>query len=141
MKGWFDRVLFNGWAYNDAEGIYGKGGLRGKKAWLVTSCGGPEEIYNPFQVQGMKFQDLLHHIYWNTFHFCGLEVIRPYNIFGLDQKSQDDREDSLRDLRDTAENLRNIPTLYSFSESDENFGLVLPSHEQVQDLSGLSLEH
>jgi putative NADPH-quinone reductase len=40
----------------------------------------------------MKLNDLLHHVNWNTFHFCGMDVVEPYNCYLTHKKSQEERE-------------------------------------------------
>jgi putative NADPH-quinone reductase len=49
LKGWFDRVLVPGFSYDVRGKIFGHSPLNNKKrkAWLVTSTGGPEVVYKP----------------------------------------------------------------------------------------------
>lgn len=111
--------------------MYGRAGLKGKKAWLVTCSGGPENIYSPTAIQGMKLNDLLHHVNWNTFHFCGMDVVEPYNCYSTHKKSQEEREQSLEELRNKAANIKAQPLLYQIGDLEVNLGVQLPQPEIV----------
>jgi NAD(P)H dehydrogenase (quinone) len=72
MKGWLDRVFFNGVAY-DYSHTYDKGLLKGKKAMLVVTTSGGPSAYEPGSRKG-DIHQLLKPI-TTSFKFTGLEAL------------------------------------------------------------------
>jgi len=75
MKGWFDRVLAMGYAWN-GDARYSNGLMRGKKALLVTACGDPNSFYS---TEGMHRATVEQHLYGvahNVLAFCGFDVLQ-----------------------------------------------------------------
>ena len=88
LKGWFDRVLAMGVAWDGGK-IYEAGLLRGKQAMIVASAGGPAEYYKPDGKHKATVNQMLHHINHGTLAFCGLDVHEPFvatNVLGTDQE-------------------------------------------------------
>lgn len=85
MKGWVDRV----WAYGLAYGYqgagnayrYGEGGFAGKRALLAVSVGGPAEDYSARGING-PLDQLLFPITHGTLFFPGMQVLRPFAVYG-----------------------------------------------------------
>lgn len=91
LKGWFDRVLAMGVAWDGGK-IYEKGLLRGKSVMLCAVAGGPKDYYRVDGRHKATMQQILHPIHHGTFAFCGMDVIEPfvvYNSLGLDQGGRD----------------------------------------------------
>ncbi len=91
LKGWFDRVLAMGVAWDGGK-IYENGLLKGKSAMLCAVAGGPQEYYQPGGRHQASMQQILHPIHHGTFAFCGMDVIEPfvvYNSLGLDEPSRE----------------------------------------------------
>ncbi|MDF1759800.1 MAG: NAD(P)H-dependent oxidoreductase [Coxiellaceae bacterium] len=89
LKGWFDRVLVKGFAY-DAGRVFDKGLLKGKTASLVTSTQSPEALFQPDAVHQATMMDMLHPIH-NTLKFVGIEPKDPfvtYVAFQLDEQRE-----------------------------------------------------
>ncbi|HZP55274.1 MAG TPA: NAD(P)H-dependent oxidoreductase [Candidatus Saccharimonadales bacterium] len=98
LKGWFDRVLAMGVAW-DGGRIYERGLLRGKQAMLIVSAGGPVEYY---QINGRHKAtplQILHPINHGTLAFCGLNVHEPFIALGVLGMSDDERTKTLGDLQ------------------------------------------
>ena len=89
LKGWLDRVLVKGFAYDTGK-ILNDGLLHGKTASLVVTAQSPESAY---QVNGMHnaiIDTFLHHIH-HTLRFVGINPFAPfvtYSAFNLDQQQQ-----------------------------------------------------
>jgi len=86
LKGWFDRVLAMGVAWDGGK-IYENGLLRGKSAMLCAVAGGPKEYYQVNGRHQATMNQILHPIHHGTFAFCGMNVLEPfvvYNALGLD---------------------------------------------------------
>ena len=113
LKGWFDRVLAMGVAW-DSGRIYENGLMRGKQAMLAVVGSHPAEYYTPKGRQLASAEQVLHHINHDTLAFCGFNVQEPYvalNILGL---KQEERDKALRDWTFRAENFISSPLWLSF---------------------------
>ncbi|MEX2006706.1 MAG: NAD(P)H-dependent oxidoreductase [Candidatus Saccharimonadales bacterium] len=108
LKGWFDRVLAMGVAWDGGK-IYENGLLRGKQAMVIASAGGPAEYYRESGRHKANVAQILHPINHGTLAFCGLNVHEPFvglNILGRDQAS---REQLLKDLQFRLEHFVDSP--------------------------------
>jgi NAD(P)H dehydrogenase (quinone) len=97
LKGWFDRVLAMGFAWDGGK-FYEQGLLRGKQAMLILSAGHPAEYYQQGGQHQADLDQILHPIHHATLAFCGFNVHEPFvaaNVLGMDQAA---REKSLQDL-------------------------------------------
>ncbi len=99
LKGWFDRVLAMGVAW-DGGSIYDKGLLRGKSALMCVVAGGPEEYFRPEGKHKASIEQILHPIQHGTLAFCGLNVHEPFVV--LDSFSKN------------AEQIQELTSLYEF---------------------------
>lgn len=85
LKGWVDRVFAYGLAYGyKGEGNryrYGDGGLKGKRAMLSVTVGGPEIDYSPRGING-PLEQLLFPITHGMLFFSGLDVLPTHSVYG-----------------------------------------------------------
>lgn len=112
LKGWFDRVLAMGVAW-DGGLIYEKGLLRGKSAMLCVVAGGPKEYYQVSGRHQATMNQILHPIHHGTLAFCGFDVIEPfvvYNSLGMDEQSL---ENILKEYQFKIEHLIDSPAYLS----------------------------
>lgn len=108
MKGWFDRVLAMGFAWDGGQ-FYEKGLLRGKQAMLVCAVGHPSEYYQATSKHKASIGQFLHPINYGTLAFCGLNVHESFtamNVLGMDEPA---REQSLKELEFRIEHLLDSP--------------------------------
>jgi len=84
LKGWFERVYANGFAYGVGEHSdqhwgdrYGEGKLAGKRAMLVVTTGGWESHYSPRGVNG-PIDDILFPIHHGMLYYPGFDVLPPF---------------------------------------------------------------
>lgn len=108
LKGWFDRVLAMGVAW-DSGRFYEKGLLRGKQAMLIVSAGHPAQYYSEVGKHGATPLQVLHAINHGTLAFCGLDVQEPFvalNVLGLNDT---DRLKLLQELQFRLEHLVDSP--------------------------------
>lgn len=108
MKGWFDRVLAMGVAWDGGK-IYEQGLMRGKQAMLLASAGGPAEFYQENGKHRATPVQLLHPINHGTLAFCGMDVHEPFmalNVLGLNQT---ELEKTLKDLQFRVEHMLDSP--------------------------------
>lgn len=87
-KGWIDRVLSYGFAYGAGAS------LRGRKALLSLTTGGPEHSYQP-ETRG-TIDLLLKHLTDGTFRLCGMETLAPFVAYGAARVSDEQRQEYLR---------------------------------------------
>jgi NAD(P)H dehydrogenase (quinone) len=78
LKGWVDRVLLKGFAYDFLpEGP--KGLLKHQKALVLTTTGGPEAGYDARDAKGIIIRPMTD----GTLGFCGVQNISHKNFYGL----------------------------------------------------------
>lgn len=108
LKGWFDRVLAMGVAWDGGK-IYENGLLRGKQAMLIAAAGGPAQYYQPNGRHKATTEQILHHVNHGTLAFCGMNVHEPFvalGVLGLDQAG---RDKTLQELQFRLENMIKSP--------------------------------
>lgn len=123
MKGWVDRVFTTGFAFGHGK-WYDAGGLRGRKAMLALTTGGPQNMYAKGGING-DIDDVLHNINHGILCFVGFEVLPPFVAWAPAHVEQPNREDYLQAYRQRLLNLENTtPIRYPrLADYDENFRL------------------
>ncbi|CAH2323985.1 Hypothetical predicted protein [Pelobates cultripes] len=81
LKGWFDRVLTQGFAYS-MQGMYDTGNFKNKKAILSFTTGGLESMYTPAGING-DINVILWPIQQGVLHFCGFQVLEPQISYSI----------------------------------------------------------
>lgn len=90
LKGWVDRVF----AFSRIYGLgntFDTGFLKGKKAMLSFTTGGPEAIYTADGYSG-DIMGILHPIHRGIFEYVGMSVLRPNILYGAAHGTDDDRK-------------------------------------------------
>jgi len=80
FKGWVDRVFAMGRVYGGGR-IYDTGVLRGKRALLSLTTGGPEEAYRKGAFNG-DMSAILRPIHRGMLQFVGFDVLEPQIVYG-----------------------------------------------------------
>jgi len=94
LKGWFDRVFSNGFAYGlTAPGArysarYGEGRLAGKRALLSVTTGGLAPHFSARGVNGM-LEDLLFPVTHGTLYYTGMDVLPSFAVHGANRLPDD----------------------------------------------------
>jgi NAD(P)H dehydrogenase (quinone) len=115
LKGWFDRVLAMGVAWDTGK-FYEEGLMRNKQAMLIVAGGHPPEYYNLNGRHRASINQILHPINHGVLAFCGFNVHEPFvalNVMSADNAS---REKALKDMEFRVKNLAQSPqwmTLYA----------------------------
>lgn len=81
LKGWFDRVFTDGFAYSMAT-MYDQGPFQKKKAMLSLTTGGMGSMYSPSGING-DMNVLLWPMQRGTLHFCGFQVLAPQICYSV----------------------------------------------------------
>lgn len=89
LKGWVDRVMSMGFAYGGGK-WYDQGGLKGRRAMLSVTTGGPEPSYSEHGISGPMDQ-ILFPIQHGILFFCGLEVLPPFVAWGPAHRTDPER--------------------------------------------------
>lgn len=104
MKGYFDRVLTNGFAYqygrNGAEGL-----LTGKKAIVFQTTGTPGDVLEPTGTT-RAMQKALDD---STLAFCGIEVIAHEMFYAVTTVTDEERKDMLERVGATMQQVTPAP--------------------------------
>ncbi|MGW8374427.1 NAD(P)H-dependent oxidoreductase [Streptomyces sp. ODS28] len=103
LKGWFDRVLTQGFAFGLRDGAgralrYGDGGLRGRRALVITSYGARESAFGPRGVHG-QLDEVLFPLLHGTFWYTGMRALRPFAVDDADRMSEADYKEHAERLR------------------------------------------
>lgn len=97
LKGYIERVFSYGFAYEfGSDPLSPIGLLKGKKVLLLTSIGGPDELYKQ---KGM-YEAISKTWDWAVFEFCGMDVLGHFYFPGVHQANEEKRRNYLENLKD-----------------------------------------
>lgn len=146
LKGWFERVFVQEFAYTYAA-LYDKGPFQNKKAVLSITTGGSSSAYSLQGVHG-DMNILLWPIQSGTLYFCGFQVLEPQLIYGIGHTPADTRIQILKEWKKRLENIWDETPLYfapsSFFDLNFQAGFLMKKKVQEEQKSkkfGLSVGH
>lgn len=89
LKGWFDRVLSNGFAYglmlpSGRTRRYGEGNLAGKRALLSVTTGGMTSHFSERGING-RLEDLLFPVTHGCLFYPGMDVLPLFSAHGCNR--------------------------------------------------------
>lgn len=105
LKGWFDRVFVQGYAYGvrDPETgrtlRYGNGGLAGKRAMVLVTVGAPEWTLGPRGIHG-DIDQVLFPLQHGALFYTGMTVVPPFVVAGANRVSDCDFTLTAKQLRE-----------------------------------------
>ncbi len=94
LKGWVDRVFAMGPVYGGGR-WYDNGVMRGKRAMLSLTTGGPASMYEADGLNG-DLNLILYPINHGILRFVGFEVLPPFVAWGVSRASDAERENYLQ---------------------------------------------
>jgi NAD(P)H dehydrogenase (quinone) len=123
LKGWFDRVFVEGFAYgvrgdDGRTRRYGDGILAGKRAMVVVTTGGPEQVFGGRGING-ALDELLFPIQHGTLFYAGATVVPPLLVPGADRLTAQAYAGAVAQLQ---ERLRTLPTVAPVPYRRQNGG-------------------
>jgi len=124
LKGWFDRVLATGFAW-DFGRMYDKGLLAGKKAMISVTTGGPENIYSPNAPHGWDINQVLYPVNHGVLYFCGIQPIAPFVAYAVFQAGDEKRKQYLEEYKQRLLTIETTELIkyHTLSDFDENMQL------------------
>jgi NAD(P)H dehydrogenase (quinone) len=106
MKGWIDRIMEPGFAFNPVNNsMYDTGLLKGKFSMLVMTCGSSKNVYSEGGAHGdlnKLFEPITHCI----FEFTGMKVLPSHVIYEASSMS---REKGIEELKKYRNELLKLP--------------------------------
>jgi NAD(P)H dehydrogenase (quinone) len=96
LKGWVDRVFVYGRIYGNGL-TFETGPLKGKRAMLALTTGGPQSSYSEGGVHG-DLGTLLHSVHHGMFRFTGMEALEPFVAWGAGWADETTRQGYLEDF-------------------------------------------
>lgn len=108
MKGWFDRVLAKGFAWDEGR-QFETGMMKGKKVFFVASAEANESDYKQNGKYLFTLQQHLFPITHSTLMFCGFEVVQVYITYGVNDENKDSLDGELAKYRHRISSLLAIP--------------------------------
>ena len=110
LKGWVDKVLALNFAYGHTA-TYETGPLKGKKALLALTSGGPAEWYQEDGVNGLlntNFYHVNHGVFW----YCGMTVLEPFTAYAAGRVDEAKRAEYLKAWETRLATLASAKVLY-----------------------------
>jgi len=107
MKGWMDRVIINGPLYSRGR-WYSNGVLKGKRAFVTITTGGPKTVYSETGINGYM-ENLLFPIQHGIFHFLGMNALEPFIVYSSPYISEEERKEKLEDYRKKLSSIEGAP--------------------------------
>jgi len=96
LKGWFDRVLVNGYAYGTVKAWTGP--LTDKRALLAMTCSYEQAGFRAGGSIG-ELEPLLRPIQQGTLAYCGFQVLEPFMAYAADEVDDGARASMLESFR------------------------------------------
>ena len=96
LKGWFDRVLVNGYAYGTVKAWTGP--LTDKRAMLAMTCSYEQAGFRAGGSIG-ELEPLLRPIQHGTLAYCGFQVLEPFMAYAADEVDDGARTSMLESFR------------------------------------------
>ncbi len=125
LKGWIDRVLTPGFAY-DRKMRLNHGGLRGKKAMILLTTGSSETAFSWHGING-PISAVLFPIQYGTLYYVGFDVLPPFIVWQPSRQTDEQRSQGLSALQNRLVNMDKLsPIPYpKVEESDEDSTLKI----------------
>jgi len=93
LKGWVDRVFAKGRFYGGGR-VYETGVMKGKRAMLSLTTGGPPSAYTADGYNG-NIEGILRPIHRGMLQFVGFDVLRPHVVYEPVRLTDEQRAEAL----------------------------------------------
>lgn len=136
MKGWIDRVLESGFAFDVIDPTtgrarkYGDGGLVGKRGFVITTADDRPGSFTPRGISG-HVDDMLWPILHGTFFYTGMAALRPHLITKASATTSETIGDLERDLVDRLHTISTEEPIDYLPMNDDNYDHTIQLHPHV----------
>ncbi|HEO64897.1 MAG TPA: flavodoxin family protein [Spirochaetes bacterium] len=96
LKGWIDRTMLQGFAFDYSPEGMPTGLLKHQKAMVITTTGGPEEFYDQAQMKDMIRRPMCD----GTLGFCGIQDVAYKAFFAVPHVTDDVRKGMLEEAKE-----------------------------------------
>ncbi|WP_096701490.1 NAD(P)H-dependent oxidoreductase [Magnetospirillum sp. 15-1] len=130
LKGWIDRVFVSGAVYGRSA-LYERGKLKGKRAMVSLTTGGPAESFGPDALNG-DILDVLTPLHRGVFAFTGMTVMPPFMANHVPYAGDAERAEMLECYRAhlaALETAQPLP-MPRFADHEEAMARTLKAHAQ-----------
>jgi len=110
LKGWIERVFLSGRFYGGRR-IYGRGGLKGKRAFAAIALGGRAHMFGPGAIHGELETGMMRHFFQGTLSYVGLAVHQPFVAYHVPYVDDAARRVMLERLRACVRDLEDRPVM------------------------------
>lgn len=123
LKGWIDRVFASGTIYGGGR-WYDRGVMRGRRAMVSLTTGGPPSLYSPTGLNG-HIDAILYPINHGVLRFVGFDVLPSFVAWAPARVSEEQRRRYLEEYRERLLSLETTePIRYpGLADYDESFQL------------------
>jgi len=119
MKGWLERVMLRGSAFDFPHNYFEKGYLKGKKSIIITTTGAPKEFFQKHgdHTSGQTIDENYKHL-MVAFSFMGMETLPVFAGYGIENVSNSERKNYIHELEEYLGKIEQI-TPYANPELSE----------------------
>lgn len=110
LKGWIERVFLSGPFYGGRR-IYGRGGLKGKRAFAAIALGGRAHMFGSGAIHGELETGMMRHFFQGTLGYVGLAVHQPFVAYHVPYVDDAARRAMLDTLRSCVRGLHYRPLM------------------------------
>lgn len=98
LKGWVERILGNGFAYDDSH-MFENGLLKGKRAMLSLTTGGTRAELDEDSVYTGTVEEFLRAFSGGVLAFCGIQPDPPFIAYAVSKMNDEERRQMFDSLR------------------------------------------
>lgn len=105
LKGWFDRVLCDSFAFDfESQNVLDQGFMKGKRTVLSLTTGCTKDMTSPMGLSS-DINVLLWPIQYGTLRMCGFDVLLPQISYGTKLVEEPTRQQYLKDWKSRLQNI------------------------------------
>ncbi|GAB1600010.1 NAD(P)H dehydrogenase [quinone] 1-like [Argonauta hians] len=137
LKGWFEKVLVCGFAFDIRHGgILDNGLLKDKYAMLSLTTGASKSMFTPTSINGDINVSLWPIQY--SLHFCGLNILKPFIVYNAESMTEDILKDTETSLKERLSKVNNEKPIEFISLANYSFPSGQLNDSYLQKMSDVS---
>ncbi|CAI9726040.1 Hypothetical predicted protein [Octopus vulgaris] len=136
LKGWFEKVLISGFAYDQRQGkLLDNGLLKGKRTMLSFTTGASEAMFTPNGFNG-DINVALWPIQYSL-RFCGLDVLKPFMVHGAHYMNDERLAEIKKTLKEKLSKIQEEKPMEYISFKEFSFPPGQLSDSYMEKMSGV----